>query len=115
MEISSRTLVRNTWIMSGVLALAIGSADVLVARMKLAQYHETLAHAVIAQPRNPAVLFPKASESEEQRAVARAKIGFYNLLFLAGQLLTLSGLVLLVLGIVQVRRGSATVFATSSR
>src|SRR5436190_1832031 len=109
MDLSSRRLVRSAWVMGGVLALAIGSADVLVARMKLAQYHETLAHAVIAQPRNPEVLFPKASEPEEQRAVARAKVGFYNLLFLAGQLLTFSGLVLLVLGIVQVRRESTTV------
>jgi hypothetical protein len=43
------------------------------------------------------------TEAEEQRSVARAKLGFYNLLFLAGQMLTLGGLVLVVIGLVRLR------------
>jgi len=56
--------------------------------------------------RDRAVLFPKVTEAEEQRNVARAKLGFYNLLFLAGQMLTLGGLVLIVVGLVRLRRTS---------
>jgi hypothetical protein len=64
---------------------------------------------VLAQPeairtRDPARLFPKVTESEEQRAVAKAKLGFYNQLFLGGQLLTLSGLVLIGVGLIRARR-----------
>ena len=97
-------MARSGWIVAGLLLLTIGLGDVLVGRTKLAQYQEVIAQASPVRPPDPAVLFPKVTEAEEQRAVARAKLGFYNLLFLAGQLLTLGGLVLVVVGVVRQHR-----------
>ena len=103
LELSIRTLGRNGWIVAGTLLLAVGIGDVVASRTKLAQYHEVLAQPVVTLPKDPAILFPKASEAEEQRAVAYAKLGFYNLLFLAGQVLTFGGLVLGVIGLARLR------------
>ena len=105
-ELSIRTLARNGFFVAGLLLLAIGVGDLVVGRTKLAQYHEALAEAPPTRPRDRSTLFPKVTEAEEQRAVARAKLGFYNLLFLAGQILTLGGLVLLVIGLVRIRRAA---------
>jgi cytochrome c biogenesis protein CcdA len=105
--LTALSITRNAWIVAGLLLLAVGIGDVAVARTKLSQYQETLASTPAKAPKNPAVLFPKASEAEEQRSVARAKLGFYNMLFLAGQLLTFGGLVLIVVGVVQVRSRNA--------
>lgn len=110
------SITRNAWIVAGLLLLAVGIGDVVVARTKLSQYEETLSTTPAKPPKNPAVLFPKASEAEEQRSVARAKLGFYNMLFLAGQLLTLGGLVVIVVGVVQLRsRHSVGVPIANSR
>src|SRR5215470_4297740 len=98
-ELSVRTLARSSFVVAGLLLLSIGLGDVVVGRTKLAQYQAVLAQAPAVQPRDPATLFPKVTEAEEQRSVARAKLGFYNLLFLAGQLLTVTGLLLLVVGL----------------
>ena len=111
-ELSVQALSRSGWIVAGLLVLAIGLGDVVVGRTKLGQYQATLAQPVEVRPRDPASLFPKVTESEEQRAVARAKLGFYNLLFLAGQIMTLIGLVLTVVGLVRLRRGLPTEVAT---
>jgi hypothetical protein len=105
-ELSVRTLARSPYIVAGLLLLAIGLADLFVGRSKLQQYHEVLAQTPVTRPRDRATLFPKVTEAEEQRSVARAKLGYYNLLFLAGQTLTLGGLIFIVVGLVQLRRGS---------
>ena len=102
-ELTVRTLARNGWVVAGVLLLAIGLGDLVVGRTKLAQYHEVLEQMPAVRPRDRAVLFPKATEADEQRNVARAKLGYYNILFLAGQVLTLGGLVLVVIGLVRLR------------
>jgi hypothetical protein len=106
-ELSLRALMRNAWVVAGLLLLGIGLGDVVVGRTKLAQYQEGFAHSAVTPPRDPSVLFPKSSEVDEQRAVAHAKVGFYNVLFLAGQIMTFTGLVLLVFGLVQLRRRDA--------
>jgi len=102
-ELTIRALGRSPWIVAGVLLLGIGIGDLTVGRAKLTHYQDTLSRTPVDLPRDPATLFPKATEAEEQRAVAQAKLGFYRLLFLAGQFLTLGGLVLLVIGVVQLR------------
>ena len=102
-ELSVQTLARSGWIVSGLLLLLIGLSDVVVGRTKLAQYQAVLRQTPVSRPQDPAALFPKVTEAEEQRSVARAKLGFYNLLFLAGQMLTLGGLVLIVIGLVRLR------------
>ncbi len=103
-ELTVQAMARSVWIVAGLLLLAIGLGDVLVGRTKLSQYQEMIAQAAPVRPRDPATLFPKVTEADEQRSVARAKLGFYNLLFLSGQLLTLSGLVLVVIGVVRLHR-----------
>ena len=105
-DLSLRMLSRSSLIVGGLLLLCIGLGDVVVGRTKLAQYQAVLAQAPAVRPRDPAVLFPKVTEAEEQRSVARAKLGFYNLLFLAGQLLTVVGLLLVVVGVVRLLRGT---------
>lgn len=103
-ELSVQTIARSGWIVAGLLLLAIGLGDLFVGRTKIAQYQMAIAQDVPPRPRDPATLFPKVTEAEEQRAVARAKLGFYNLLFLSGQILTLGGLVFAVIGVVRLRR-----------
>ncbi len=105
-DLSIQSVVRSGWIVAGLLLLAIGLGDVLVGRTKLAQYQDAIAQASPVRPPDPAILFPKVTEAEEQRAVAHAKLGFYNLLFLAGQMLTLGGLLLVVVGVVRLHRRS---------
>jgi hypothetical protein len=115
-ELSIQSMARSTWIVAGLLLLAIGLGDVLVGRTKLAQYQEVIAQAPPVRPHDPAILFPKVTEADEQRSVARAKLGFYALLFLSGQLLTLSGLVLVVIGVVRLhRRGDPRLVSAESR
>jgi hypothetical protein len=103
-ELTIRALARSRAFVAGLLLLAVGLGDVVAGRTKLAQYQAVLAQEVVTPPRDPATLFPKVTEAEEQRAVARAKLGFYNVLFLAGQILTLAGLVLLIAGLIALRR-----------
>jgi hypothetical protein len=107
-ELSIRTLARNGYVVAGLLLLAIGVGDLVVGRTKLAQYHGQVAQTPVMRTRDQATLFPKVTEAEEQRAVARAKLGFYNLLFLSGQILSCGGLVLLVVGLVRIRRTMPT-------
>jgi len=116
-EFSVQTVARSSWIVAGLLLLAIGLGDVVVGRSKLAQYEAVLAQEAESVPRDPARLFPKVTEAEEQRAVARAKLGFYNLLFFAGQIMTLAGLVLGIVGVVRMRRrrGDEAVAGARSR
>jgi hypothetical protein len=97
-------MVRSPWVVAGLILLAVGVGDVIAGRSKLAQYQAVLAQPVAAKPRDPARLFPKVTESQEQRAVASAKLGFYNQLFLAGQILSVAGLVFIVIGLVRSRR-----------
>ena len=102
-ELTVRSLARSGWVVAGVLLLAIGVGDLVVGRTKLAQYHDALAQTPAVRTRDRSVLFPKPAEADEQRNVARAKLGFYNLLFLSGQMLTLGGLILVVIGLVRLR------------
>lgn len=110
-ELSVRTLFRSSFVVAGLLLLSIGLGDVVVGRTKITQYEATLAQAPPVVPQDGATLFPKVTEAEEQRSVAHAKLGFYNLLFLAGQLLTTTGLLLVVIGVVRTRRASGNVLA----
>jgi hypothetical protein len=102
-ELTVRTLARSGWVVAGLLLLAIGLGDLVVGRTKLGQYHDVLLEQPAVGTRDRAVLFPKVTEADEQRNVARAKLGYYNLLFLSGQVLTLGGLVLVVIGLVRLR------------
>jgi hypothetical protein len=103
-ELTVRAVARNAWIVGGLLVLAIGIVDIYVGRTKLAEYEAVQAHTPVVRSKDPTVLFPKVTEAEEQRAVARTKLGFYNLLFLFGQIMTLMGLLLAAIGVLRLRR-----------
>ena len=107
LDLSLTAIAKSPWVVAGLLLLVIGIGDVIAGRSKLAQYHAVLAQPDGARPRDPARLFPKVTESQEQLAVARAKVGFYNQLFLSGQVLTAGGLLLVIVGLVRARRRPA--------
>src|SRR5262249_44891667 len=67
-------------------------------RAKLREYRAVVALAPAPDPPDPAALFPKASEAQERYAVAQAKLAFYQLLFLVGQLLAATGVLLMGIG-----------------
>jgi hypothetical protein len=90
--------VRNGFIVAGALLLAVGVGDMLAGRAKLREYRALVALAPAPEPHDPAALFPKASEAQERYAVAQAKLAFYQLLFLVGQLLAAGGVLLMGIG-----------------
>jgi len=108
-DLRVRTIARNPWIVAGLLVLAIGLVDIYVGRTKLAEYEAVEAHTPLVRSKDPTVLFPKVTEAEEQRAVARTKLGFYNLLFLFGQIMALLGLLSAVIGVLRLRRYASPV------
>ncbi len=94
---------RNSLLVAGFLLFAIGVGDMLAGHAKLDEYHTLLASAPAAAPHDPARLFPKVSEAQEQYAVARAKLAFYELLVLVGQLLAVAGILLMGTGLFRQR------------
>jgi hypothetical protein len=94
---------RNGFVVAGALIFAVGVGDVLAGRSKLDEYRAVVRQAPAPEPHDPAALFPKASEAQERHAVAQAKVGFYQLLIVVGQLLTTGGVLLMAIGAVQLR------------
>jgi hypothetical protein len=90
---------RNGFVVAGALLFAVGMGDVLAGRAKLREYRALVAQAPAAEPHDPAALFPKASEAQERHAVAQAKLTFYELLVLVGQLLAAGGVLLMGIGV----------------
>jgi hypothetical protein len=90
--------VRNGFIVAGALLFAVGIGDMVAGRAKLREYRAVVALAPAPDPPDPAALFPKASEAQERYAVAQAKLAFYQLLFLVGQLLAAAGVLLMGIG-----------------
>jgi hypothetical protein len=95
---------RSGFIVAGVLLLSVGSGDMLAGRLRIRDYRAIIRQMPPPEPRDPTALFPKASEAQEQLAVAQAKLAFNQLLFLAGQLLAAAGVVLLAIGAFQLRQ-----------
>jgi hypothetical protein len=90
--------VRKGFIVAGALLLAVGVGDMVAGHAKLGEYRALVALPPAPEPHDPAALFPKASEAQERYAVAQAKLAFYQLLFLVGQLLAATGVLMLGIG-----------------
>lgn len=101
-ELTVQALGRNGLVLAGLLCLAVGLGNTLTGRSKLVQY-ENLVRSSTPDVHPPAALFPQASEAHERRAVALAKLGFYQLILLAGQFLVAFGFLFIAAGIVQLR------------
>jgi hypothetical protein len=97
------TLMRSGLFVAGLLFLGVGFGDSIAGHVKIAQYQEVLRTSEPRAPRDPAALFPTASEGQERYDLARAKLAFYQLLLTAGQLLTALGFALLAIGVLRVR------------
>ena len=95
---------RSGFIVAGVLLLSVGAGDMLSGRFRIQEYRAIMREMPPPEPRKPTALFPKASEAQEQQAVAQAKLAFYQLQFLVGQLLAAGGVVLLAIGAFQLRQ-----------
>ena len=106
---------RNGFIVAGLLLFAVGVGDMLAGRTKWHEYHELLAEAPPVAPRDPAALFPKSTEAQEHRVVAEAKLAFYDLLFLVGQLLALGGILLVGIGVARQRARTLRALPASAR
>lgn len=98
-----RALLRSSVVLVGILLLGVGLADLATGRLKVAEYRAVLKADVPAPRRESAQLFPTATEAEQRRAVAEAKLGYYQLLVLVGQLLAAAGAVLVGVGVVRSR------------
>ena len=94
---------RSGFIVAGVLILAVGAVDMVAGRLRIQEYRAIMREMPPPEPRDPTALFPKATEAQEQHAVAEAKLSYYQLLFLVGQLLAAGGVVLLAIGAFQLR------------
>jgi len=95
---------RSSLCVAGALLLMIGLGNAVVGRTKIGQYQALLRQAPPPPaPRDPEHLFPVVDEAQERRAVAIAKLGYYQLLFAVGQALSATGVVLLAIGVLRVR------------
>jgi hypothetical protein len=103
LDASLRPLVHSGLVWAGLLLVAVGLGDAIAGRLKITQYQEAVRSAPSVEPRDPAALFPTASEGQERRAVALAKLGFYQLLFTSGQILAATGFLIFLLGILRTR------------
>ncbi|MCW5891764.1 MAG: hypothetical protein KIT14_14625 [bacterium] len=98
-------LLRNRFVLIGVLLFGVGLADMVTGRIKVDEYRVVLRTTPRPTPahRNPTALFPRASEAEQQIAIAQTKLGYYQLLFLVGQALAALGLLSIAVGAFQIR------------
>ena len=108
-DLSVSALARSSLVVAGVLLLLVGFGNLIVGRSKIAQYQLMVRETPPPPPRDPAQLFPTASEAEERHGIAIAKLGYYQLLFTAGQSLSALGFLLLGLGVLRVRFRTAPV------
>ena len=106
---------RNGFIVAGLLLFAVGVGDMLAGRTKWHEYHELLAEAPPVAPRDPAALFPKSTVAQEHRVVAEAKLDFYEMLFLVGELLALGGILLVGIGVARQRARTLRALPASAR
>jgi len=104
---------RSGFVVAGVLLLAVGAGDMVAGRARIQEYRAIMREMPPPEPHDPTALFPKASEAQEQQAVAQAKLAFYQLLFLVGQLLAAGGVVLLAIGALQVRQRTLRIAPSS--
>ena len=97
-------LLRTPLVLSGLLLLAIGLAETLVSRLKVSEYEGMLRQTPAVAAKDPAALFPTATEEQELRELGEAKLAYYHLLLTAGQLLAGLGLILFAAGLLRGHR-----------
>jgi hypothetical protein len=104
---------RSGFVVAGVLLFAVGVGDMIAGRARIQEYRAIMREMPPPEPHDPTTLFPKASEAQERQAVAQAKLAYYQLLFLVGQLLAAGGVVLLAIGAFQIRQRTLRIAPSS--
>jgi len=100
------SLLRSGIVIGGLLLLGVGVADIVAGHTKVAEYQQVLSVERAAAARSTDAsrrLFPASSETAQRVAIAEAKLGYYGLLVVVGQLLAAVGLVLIAIGAVRER------------
>jgi hypothetical protein len=96
-------LLRSGLVLGGLLLLGVGIGDLVAGHSKVTQYEQLLRDTQPRLQRDPAALFPTASEGEERHHLAKSKVAFYQLLITFGQLLSATGFALVALGVLRHR------------
>jgi len=107
-------ILKTPLVLSGLLLLSIGVAETLVGRVKIGEYETIVQQMPAVAAKDPAALFPTATEEQEAREIAEAKLAYYHLLLTAGQLLTGLGLILFAAGLLRGHRPSQRSELTSA-
>jgi hypothetical protein len=106
-----RQLTRHPLFTGGALILFLGCANWIVGSTKLTQYRALVA--ATAAPATDRVTlssgftFSDVSESHERHNIAMAKVNYYSVVVIAGELLFFLGLALTCFGYFQVRASAA--------
>ena len=97
-------LLKTPLVLSGLLLLVIGLSETLIGRLKVAEYEGMLRQTPAVVAKDPAALFPTATEEQELRELGEAKLAYYHLLLTAGQLIAGLGLILFAAGLLRGHR-----------
>ena len=97
-------LLKTPLVLSGLLLLSIGLGETFLGRLKIGEYESLLRQMPPIVAKDPAALFPTATEEQEARELAEAKVAYYHLLLTAGQLLAGLGLILFAAGLLRGHR-----------
>ena len=95
-------LTRSSLVLTGLVLLAVGIANVVAGTSKVAQYQDIALATTPHVPHRSPALFPATSETEERHALAAAKVAFYQLLTSAGWTITALGGALVAIGALRV-------------
>jgi len=107
-----RQLTRHPLFTGGALVLFLGLANWIVGSTKLTQYRALVT--ATAAPTSDRVMlssgftFSDVSESHERHNIAMAKVDYYGVVAIAGELLVFVGLALTCFGYFQVRASAAS-------
>jgi hypothetical protein len=108
-----RQLLRRPAFTGGALVLCLGCANWVVGNAKLAQYEAVAAPT--ATPADGSVIlssgftFSDVSESHERSNIAAAKVKYYSVVLIAGELLSFLGLAMTLVGYLQLRAAGAAI------
>jgi len=96
--------LKSPLVLSGLLLLSIGLSETLAGRVKIREYEAIVRQMPAVVATDPAALFPRATEEQQARELAEAKLAYYHLLLTAGQLLAGLGLILFAAGLLRGHR-----------
>jgi len=102
-----RRLFRSPLFLGGVLICCLGLANWVVGRVKMSQYEALAAHSTAPSSEgvnlSSGFTFFNVSENHEHHNIAVAKVQYYSVVLMAGELLAFAGLALIAAGYIRLR------------